>query len=321
MIDEPPPAASLPAVEAIGLTKFYDGRPVVNQVSFQIPVGCVYGFLGCNGAGKSTTTKMLTGMVIPDAGSARLLGHDVSEFNAEIRERIAYIAEGHPLYSWMTIKEVIRFTRPFYKHWNNQLLEQVLDHFELPQKRKIRRLSKGQQAQVSLALAIAPQPELLIMDDPTLGLDTVVRREFLESMIQIIQRQGRTIMFSSHILGDVERVADRIGIMVDGVLRVDCAIDEFKQNIGKMVLEFDHPVNGSTIYPQVPGVVGTRSIFNQLEVIIVNINDEHRRLAEELKPRQIEVQSMNLEDSFLEYTRTNRKSVPVFVDQLPAETV
>ncbi|HBN75881.1 MAG TPA: ABC transporter ATP-binding protein [Planctomycetaceae bacterium] len=309
-----------PAIQVQGLTKYYDGKAVVNNVSFQIPTGCVFGFLGCNGAGKSTTTKMLMGMVVPDAGSAKLLGHDVSSLDPQVRERIAYIAEGHPLYSWMSIREAIRFTKPFYKKWNQELLEQVLEHFGLPLTRKIRRLSKGQQAQVSLALAIAPQPELLILDDPTLGLDTVVRREFLESMIQIIQREGRTIMFSSHILGDVERVADRIGIMVDGRLQVDCTTEEFKQSVSKLVLEFDRPVNGSIVFPECKGVVGSRSILNQLEVIVVNLNDEHRLLAERLEPKQIETESMNLEDSFLEYTRTNRKSVPVFVDQLKSHS-
>ena len=118
------------------------------------------------------------------------------------------------------------------------LVDQILDHFELARTQKFRRLSRGQQAQVSLALAVAPDPELLMLDDPTLGLDTVVRRDFLESLIQIIQRQGRTILFSSHILGDVERVADRIGIMVGGVLRVDCRTETFRESIRKLVLEF-----------------------------------------------------------------------------------
>ncbi|MCA8989083.1 MAG: hypothetical protein KDA78_15665, partial [Planctomycetaceae bacterium] len=166
-----------------------------------------------------------------------------------------------------------------------------------------------------LALAIAPQPELLVMDDPTLGLDTVVRREFLESMIQIIQRQGRTIMFSSHILGDVERVADRIGIMVNGSLCVDCTVEHFKESVRKLVLEFDQPLNGSVSFPDCPGLVGYRAVMHQLEVIVVNLDDRHQELAETLQPRSIETHSMNLEDTFLEYTRTNRKSVPVFVDQ------
>ena len=208
------------AIRTDGLTKYYGSRCVVNSVSLSIPAGTVFGFLGRNGAGKSTTIRMLMGFVQPTCGTAELLGHEVSSLPAKLRGRIAYLAEGHPLYGWMTVAEAVRFSRAFHvDRWNQPLLDQILDHFELPSRSKVRRLSHGQRAQLALALAIAPDPDLLILDDPTLGLDTVARRDFLVSLIQLIQRQGRTILFSSHILSDVERVADRIGILVDGVLR------------------------------------------------------------------------------------------------------
>src|SRR3990172_4626267 len=237
------------------LTKHYNGLGVVASLSLRVPAGSVYGLLGRNGAGKSTAIKMLMGMVRPDSGSATLLGEDFATLSNATRARIAYLAEGHPLYSWMTIDEAIRFTRAFYPRWNDSLVDQILDHFELPRRQKFRRLSRGQQAQVSLALAVAPDPELLVLDDPTLGLDTVVRRDFLESLIQIIQRQGRTILFSSHILGDVERVADRIGIMVGGVLRVDCRTETFRESTRKLILEF---VGTPPDSASVPGLVSCR---------------------------------------------------------------
>src|SRR5262249_38598159 len=189
------------AIRPYRLTKWYGGRKVVDSLDLRVPRGAVYGLLGRNGAGKSTTLKMLTGMVRPDHGRATLLGQDVATLPAATRARIAYLAEGHPLYPWMTVREAVAFTLPFYPDADQTVVDQVLDHFGLPPRAKIGRLSKGQRAQVSLALAIAPDPELLILDDPTLGLDTNVRRDFLESMIQIIQRRGRTILFSSHILG------------------------------------------------------------------------------------------------------------------------
>ncbi|MGD9649141.1 MAG: ABC transporter ATP-binding protein, partial [Pirellulales bacterium] len=194
------------------LTKHYGPRRVVDQVSLRVPAGCVYGCLGRNGAGKSTLIKMLMGLVQPDAGSAKLLGDDIAALRPATRARIAYLAEGHPLYRGMTIQQAARFTRRFYPTWHENFMQQVLDHFKLSLRQKISRLSNGQRAQVSLALALAPDPELLILDDPTLGLDTVVRRDFLESMIRLIQGSGRTILLSSHVLGDIERVADRIGI-------------------------------------------------------------------------------------------------------------
>lgn len=293
------------------LTKHYGGRRVVDAVSLRIPTGTVFGFLGRNGAGKSTTIKMLMGLVQPDCGRIELLGEPRERLSPEERGRIAYLAEGHPLYRWMTIGEAVRFVRPFHPTWNQSLLERILDHFALSPRTKIGRLSNGQRAQVSLALAVAPDPELLVLDDPTLGLDTIVRRDFLESLIQIIQRRGRTILFSSHILGDVERVADRIGVLVDGVLRVDCPTDAFRESIRKVVLDFG---GAPPEFPSCRGLVGSRRVGSRLESVIVGFGEEHRRLAESLSPRSVEVLELNLEDAFIEYTRGPRPAIPLFYE-------
>ncbi len=299
------------AIVTDGLTKWYGSKCVVNQLSLRVPEGCVYGFLGRNGAGKSTTIKMLTGMVHPDDGTASLLGQEVTSMPPEMRQRIAYLAEGHPLYSWMTIDALMRFTRPFYPAWNQGMFDQIIEHFQLNRKQKVKHLSKGQVAQVSLALGIAPEPELLILDDPTLGLDTVVRRDFLESLIQIIQKKGRTIFLSSHVLGDVERVADRIGVMVDGVLRVDCPTDEFKQSIRRVVLTFD---TTPPSFAGCDGLVAAHIEERRLELVIVGYGDSHRELFGAMKPqpKNVEVVELNLEDAFIEYTRGSRRAMPVF---------
>lgn len=296
------------AIVTTGLTKYYGQRAVVNSLNLRVPQGSVYGLLGRNGSGKSTTLKMLLGFVRPDRGSARLLGEDIAALAPETRARIAYIAEGHPFLRWMTIGEAVNFTRSFYAHWNGDLLDQILDHFALPRRAKIRKLSNGQRAQVSLALAVAPDPELLILDDPTLGLDTVVRRDFLESLIQIIQREGRTILISSHILADVERVADRIGIMVDGVLRVDCPTDYFKSSLRKIILEF---ATEPPSFPACDGLVSTWRVGNRLEVVIVGYCPRHEQLIESLEPSSSEILELNLEDAFIEYTRGPRRSLPL----------
>jgi ABC-2 type transport system ATP-binding protein len=296
------------AIVTQGLTKYYGRRAVVNSLDLRVPAGSVYGLLGRNGSGKSTTIKMLLGFVRPDRGSARLLGEDALALDPAVRARIAYIAEGHPFLRWMTIGEAVRFTRSFYPRWNSELLDQILDHFALPRRAKIRRLSNGQRAQVSLALAVAPDPELLILDDPTLGLDTVVRRDFLESLIQIIQREGRTILISSHILADVERVADRIGILVDGVLRVDCPTDYFKLSLRKVILEF---ATEPPPFPACDGLVSTWRVGNRLEVVIVGFGSRHEQLIESLEPAAVDVLELNLEDAFIEYTRGPRRSLPL----------
>jgi ABC-2 type transport system ATP-binding protein len=302
------------AISTTGLTKYYGRRAVVNSLDLRVPAGSVYGLLGRNGSGKSTTLKMLLGFLRPDRGSARLLGQDVATLPPPTRAKVAYIAEGHPFLRWMTVAEAIRFTRAFYPHWNDDLVDQILDHFALPKRAKIRRLSNGQRAQVSLALAVAPDPELLILDDTTLGLDTVVRRDFLESLIQIIQREGRTILISSHILADVERVADRIGILVDGVLRVDCPTDHFKQSLRKVVLEF--PGQPPPL-PACDGLVSSWRVGNRLELVLGGYGPRHEQLIESLGATTSDVVELNLEDAFIEYTRGPRRSLPLLAVEKP----
>jgi ABC-2 type transport system ATP-binding protein len=300
------------AIRTYRLTRYYGGRKVVDNLDLRVPRGTVYGLLGRNGAGKSTTLKMIMGMVQPDYGRVELLGQEVSTLPVQTRAAIAYLAEGHPLYTWMTVREAVAFTMAFYPSAKRALVDQILDHFGLSPKAKIGRLSRGQRAQVSLALAIAPDPELLILDDPTLGLDTNVRRDFLESMIQIIQRRGRTILFSSHVLGDVERVADRVGVMIDGVLRVDCPAEHFKRSVRKVVAEFGREPPD---LPACPGLLSDWRVGTRRELVFVGYGPQQRAAVEALGPRHIEMAELNLEDAFIEYTRGPRHSLPLFSDE------
>lgn len=296
------------------LTRYYGPKCVVNQLNLRVPEGCVYGFLGRNGAGKTTTIKMLLGFVQPDYGSATLLGQPSRDLPPETRARIAYLAENHPLYKTMRVGAMVDFTRAFYPTWNDTLLAQILDHFELSRKSRISSLSNGQKAQLSLALAVAPDPELLILDDPTLGLDTVVRRDFLESLVQIIQRKGRTILFSSHILGDVERLADRIGVLVDGVLRVDCTTDHFRATVRKVVAEFGAE---PPTFPGCAKLVGSRPVGTTLELVFAGYGDEQQAAVEALGPKHVEVVPLNLEDAFIEYTRGPGRAMPILAVEKP----
>lgn len=296
------------------LTKFFGSQCAVNNLDLRVPVGSVYGFLGRNGAGKSTTIRMLLGMTRPNYGRAELLGHDIGELPPEVRGRIAFLAEGHPLVTWMTVAEAIAFHKAFHPaRWNQNLLDRILEHFELPSGKKIRRLSFGQRAQVALALAVAPDPDLVILDDPTAGLDTVARREFLLSLIQLIQRNGRTIFFSSHIMSDVQRVADRVGILVDGVLRVDCPTADFMDSVRKVVLDFS---GQPPPFPGCEGLVSAREVGRRMELVIVNFGDLQREVIESLAPVAWNVLAMNLEDACMEYTRGPKGLFPVGGDEL-----
>jgi ABC-2 type transport system ATP-binding protein len=253
------------------------------------------------------------GLVHPDFGSATVLGEDAHNMSVETRAQIAWVGEGHPLYRWMTIDAAIRFAKPFYPVWHDDLVEQVIEHFKLPRKRRLYRLSNGQRAQVSLALAVASDPKLLILDDPTIGLDTVVRRDFLESMIQIIQQEGRTILFSSHILSDVDRVADHIGIMLDGVLRVDAPTERFRDALRKVIVELPGPLPKP---PDCPGLASWAQIGSRLELVFVDFNETHQSFIDSLAPKTQDVLELNLEDAFVEYTRGARGIMPSFVREV-----
>ncbi len=284
-----------------GLTKYYGSTLALDHMNLEIPQGCICGFVGRNGAGKTTAIKLMLGLLRPTAGSSRLLGCDSQELEPAIRQRIGYVTEGHRLFRWMSINELEKFQRAFFpKQWDDKFFADMIEYFGLPRKRKIKHLSNGERAQVSLALALAPNPELLIMDDPTLGLDAAIRRQFLEGMIELIMREGRTVLFSSHILGDVERVSDRIVVIDKGVLRANCCLEEFRAAVKKVVLSFaDSPPADVDI----EGLLHCRRSEKELELILVGTADEQiAEWAKSNRAEKLQIAKMNLEDQFIEYT-------------------
>ncbi|MBM4045107.1 MAG: ABC transporter ATP-binding protein, partial [Planctomycetes bacterium] len=280
---------------------------VVDCLTLRVKPGLVYGFLGRNGAGKTTTIKMLLGLLAPTRGAARLLGCPSAELTPEVKARIGYLVEGHPLYGWMTVRGIGRFVASFYPNWNAGLFNDLLDAFQVPWKQKVGTLSKGQRAQVSLALTLAPEPELLIMDDPTLGLDPAVRRDFLESIVRVIQRKGRTVFFSSHILSDVERVADRIAVIEDGILLADCPTDMFHERVKKVRAAFDKTPPALDL----PRTVNRTLEGNDLYVTVVDYGEEQERLLRHAGAREVEIIPLGLEDLFIEYTARRGPARPI----------
>lgn len=288
-------------LETEALTKYYGSTLAVDHIDLKIPRGCICGFVGRNGAGKTTAIKLMLGLLNPTAGSSRLLGCDSSALTPAIRQRIGYVTEGHRLFRWMTIGGLEKFQRSFFpKQWDDKFFADMIEYLNLPKKKKIKHLSNGQRAQVSLALALAPNPELLIMDDPTLGLDAAIRRQFLEGMIELIMRQGRTVLFSSHILGDVERVSDRIVVIDKGVLRANCSLEQFQKAIKKVILSFADSVPDDV---NIDGLLHCKRSEKQLELTLIGTDDE--KISEWAKSAGAEnyhIVKMNLEDQFIEFT-------------------
>jgi ABC-2 type transport system ATP-binding protein len=220
------------AIAIEGLSKRFGNRMAVDGLTFEVPVGSVCGFLGRNGAGKSTAIRMMMNLLDPTAGRATLLGLDSRRDHTALMERVGYVSESPVLYGWMKVRQLIRFTAGFYRRWNQARVDSLLDQFAIDREQKVRHLSRGTQAQLALALALGGDPELLILDEPATGLDVVVRRNFLESIIQVIQQEGRTVLFSSHLLHEVERVADQVIIIDNGRLVKSGSVDDLKQASG-----------------------------------------------------------------------------------------
>ncbi len=214
-------------IEVQTVTKHFGRQMAVDNVSLQVPAGCVFALLGENGAGKSTLIRMLLGLASTDQGDIRVLGNDSRTAGEAIRRQVGYVAERPTLYEWMTASEIGWFTAGFYGDGFEPNYRQLLAAYAVPVDRKLAHMSKGMRAKVVLALALAHQPPLLVLDEPTSGLDTLVRREFLTSMIDQAAT-GRTVLLSSHQIGEVERVADYVAIMHEGRLLELARLDELK---------------------------------------------------------------------------------------------
>lgn len=220
------PPLPLFAIEAEGLTKSFRGFVAVDGLTLRVPRGSVFGFLGPNGAGKSTTIRMLMGLTKPTGGRAFLLGSEVRGKSHKAKARVGYVPESPSAYRWMRVREIIGFCRSFYDSWNDQLCEDLQNLFGLDGRKKVGTLSKGMLAKLGLLLAISHEPEVLILDEPTGGLDPLIREEFLDGVLEGICRKPQTILFSSHTLGDVQRLADSVGILHEGRLLVESPVPE-----------------------------------------------------------------------------------------------
>ena len=264
----------------------------MDHLNLRVPTGSVYAFLGRNGAGKTTTIRMLLNLLDRSSGGVSVLGLDPQRRDFDLKKRIGYVAEGQRMYEWMSVAQIVWFCKGFYPTWDDTLATDLMRQMELPAKEKLRNLSRGTQAKVALLLAMAHRPELLILDEPTAGLDVVVRREFLEGVIDLIQQEGRTVFFSSHIVHEVERVADWVGILDDGRLIWSGLLEDLKRSVKRLVLTFPDAVpQGVTL----EGALSTQVSGRQATIVVRNHSEAVLQAAHRIAPR-VDVEDLPLED-------------------------
>lgn len=286
------------------LSKSYGSTEAVRGLNLSILRNRITAFLGRNGAGKSTTIKMLLGMIRPSAGAGTVLGKRITDAgeNRELRQRVAYVAEDKPLYGYMTVEQTVRFVSSFYSDWRTDVEKKLLQDYELPLRRKVKLLSKGMRTKLALLLAFARRPDLLILDEPSEGLDPVGIEHLLQTLVAR-SAEGVSIFFSSHQIAEVERVADQVCILEKGCLLVDASLDHLRQFYRRIDLVF------SSLPPErefrISGVERIQTSGRQMCVFASSNADDVIERAREWNAVSVEVAPVGLREIFLETVKEN----------------
>ncbi len=226
-------------IEIKNVQKQFGANTVLDGLDLEVKRGQTFAFLGRNGAGKTTTIKSLMGLVKPDSGLISVLGLNPVFDPIKVRTKVGYLAEDQTMFGWMRVEQLIRFVAPFYPTWDHELAQQYVAQFDLPLSTKVKHLSKGQSVRVGLLLALAHRPELVILDDPALGLDPIMRRDFNRDLVTHLQAEGRTVLYSSHLLYEVEPIADVIAILHEGKIVRQAPTDELRNQVKRVSVDTD----------------------------------------------------------------------------------
>jgi ABC-2 type transport system ATP-binding protein len=283
-----------------GVHRSFDGKLVLAGLSFTVKRGEIYALLGRNGAGKTTALSILLGFLRPMSGRCTVLGEASESLTPATRLKIGLVNEGAPLYAWMKVSGAVEFEAGTRANFDRKYAEDALRRLGIATSKRIVTLSRGQRAQLALVFAMAGDPEVLVLDDPAMGLDAVMRREFLEAMIDLLGREGRSVLFSSHILPDVERIADRVGILHGGRLIVDATIEDLKRRVQK---RFARGASEPGFFAEhVPGLLRVRAVRDGLELTLLDLDPVREAQLRALCPALSEPTTPTLEDLFIEMT-------------------
>jgi ABC-2 type transport system ATP-binding protein len=292
----PSPSSAESVVSIANLSRRFGSKTVLNDLSLYVPKGCVFGLVGENGAGKTTLIKHVLGILRAESGSVRVFGLDPVANPVPVLERIGYLAEQPDLPGWMRVDELIRYSQAFYPNWDAAYAEQLRRQFGLNSSARIKTLSKGQCAKAGLLTAQAHRPDLLLLDEPSSGLDPVVRRDILEAIIRTVADEGRTVFFSSHLLEEIERVSDYIAMIQRGKVVLFGSLDDIKSQHRRITLRFDSPQSAS---PAIPGALSVAGIGREWSVVCNGARAEMPGIAATLHASIVEENSLSLDEIFV----------------------
>ncbi|MEM7248355.1 MAG: ABC transporter ATP-binding protein [Acidobacteriota bacterium] len=291
---------TVPLIQVQDFSHRYGTTIAVDRLSFEVAPGEVVALLGHNGAGKTTTLTGLAGLRSSQQGTLRVLGLDPWEQGDEVRRRTGYVSEDLSFHDWMTVGETLWYLEQFHPTWDRQLQHELVTRLELPLDRKIEGLSRGMRSKLALACATAFRPEVLLLDDPTSGIDPIVRREFLAEVIRLAAEGGRAVLFSSHVLDDVARLADRVLFVVGGRKILERSVSDLHENVRRVVLKADGEVgepptetvawrpDGGTVEAIVDGWTSVEAAWQEGPAVIES------------------VESLSLEDVFVEIVSASK---------------
>ncbi len=294
-----------PAIEFTDVCKSFRKQEVLRKTTFRVERGRTFAFLGRNAAGKTTAISIMMGLLNRDSGTVRVLGLDPATHPVEVRRRVGYLAEDQTMYGWMRCEEILRFMAPFYPTWDHQLALKYAKDFDVPLATKIKHLSKGQNVRLGLVLALAHRPELVILDDPALGLDPIMRKQFNRDLITHLQGEGRTVFYSSHLLYEVEPVADEIAILDTGRIVRQAGTEELRCDVKQVVLSREAAgmlAGDVRVLDHRPDGADVALIVENAEAVIQKLEQEgieHR------------IVDLNLDEIFEAYVAGNRKPIVV----------
>jgi ABC-2 type transport system ATP-binding protein len=293
---DPLPSASPPIVELQRVTRKFGDKAALDDLSLTVPRRGVFGLIGGNGAGKTTVIKHILGLLKAQTGTVRVFGLDPVANPVGTLGRIGYLSENRDLPEWMCVCELMRYTQAFFPTWDENYAEELRQAFDLDPKARIKTLSRGQRARAGLLVALAHRPELLVLDEPSSGLDPVVRRDILGAIIRTIADEGRTVLFSSHLLDEVERVADRVAIIHQGRILLTAPMDEIKDTHRRVTLRFGQS------HDRPPSLVGTLSFEGQgaeWTYICSGESGQLRRAAEAIGATVVDDAALSLDEIFV----------------------